>query len=118
MVGFAVAVDFHNVIGGSLIEDRGATMAEYLKSHLSDIPGVKLWTPMSRELSASMASFSIGGMSSSDVCNPLRERNKIQSRGLHEGGYHGARMSCAIHNTYEEMDKVIEAISEIAANRC
>ncbi|MEE2993244.1 MAG: aminotransferase class V-fold PLP-dependent enzyme [Gemmatimonadota bacterium] len=118
MVGFAVAVDFHNAIGGSLIEDRGATMAEYLKSHLSDIPGVKLWTPMSRELSASMASFSIGGMSSSDVCNPLRERYKIQSRGLHEGGYHGARMSCAIHNTYEEMDKVIEAISEIAANRC
>ena len=118
LVGFAVAIDFHNVIGTALIEDRGATMAEYLKSHLVDIPGVKLWTPMSRTLSASMASFSIGGMSSADVCNPLRDRYKVQSRGLHEGGYHGARLSCAIHNTYGEMDKVIEAVGEIAANRC
>ncbi len=118
LVGFAVAVDFHNAIGTSLVEDRGATMAEWLKTRLSDIPGVRVWTPMRRALSASMVSFSIAGMTSSDVGTPLRERYRIHSRGLHEGGYHGARISCAMHNSYEEMEKVVSAVTEIAANRC
>ena len=76
LVGFAVAVDFHNAIGTALIEDRGSSMAEWLKNRLSDIPG------------------------------------------LHEGGYHGARISCAMHNNYDEMEKVVRAVTEIAANRC
>ena len=118
MVGYAVAVDFHNAIGTALIEDRGAVMSEWLKTRLSDIPGVRVWTPMSRALSASMVSFSIAGMTSSDVGTPLRERYHIHSRGLHEGGYHGVRISCAMHNNYEEMEKVVSAVSDIAANRC
>ena len=118
LVGYAVAVDFHNAIGTALIEDRGAVMSEWLKTRLSDIPGVRVWTPMSRDLSASMVSFSIDGMTSSDVGTPLRERYHIHSRGLHEGGYHGARLSCAMHNNYEEMGKVVSAVSDIAANRC
>ena len=118
LVGFAVAVDFHNAIGTPLIEDRGAAMAGWLKTRLSDIPGVRVWTPMSRSLSASMVSFSIAGMTSSDVGTPLRERYRIHSRGLHEGGYHGARISCAMHNSYDEMDQVVSAVGEIAANRC
>ncbi len=118
LVGYAVAVDFHNAIGTPLIEDRGAAMSKWLKTRLSDIPGVRVWTPMSRELSASMVSFSIAGMTSSDVGTPLRERYRIHSRGLHEGGYHGARISCAMHNSYDEMEKVVSAVGEIAANRC
>ena len=93
-------------------------MAEWLKKRLSGIPGVRVWTPMSRNLSASMVSFSIAGMTSSDVGTPLRERYHIESRGLHEGGYHGARISCAMHNNYDEMEQVVRAVTEIAANRC
>jgi cysteine desulfurase/selenocysteine lyase len=118
LVGFAVAVDFHNAVGTSLIEERGAAMASYLKTGLAAIPGVRVLTPMSRFLSASMVSISIGGMTSGDVCTPLRQKYNIETRGLHEGGYHGARISCAIHNTYEELDAVIRAVAEIAANRC
>ena len=118
LVGFAVAVDFHNAIGTSLIEERGAAMAKWLKTRLSKIPGVRVWTPMNRGLSASMVSFSIAGMTSSDVGTPLRERYRIHSRGLHEGGYHGARISCAMHNSYDEMEQVVSAVKEIAANRC
>ena len=118
LVGFAVAVDFHNAIGTRLVEDRGAAMAKWLKNRLSDIPGVRVWTPTSRALSASMVSFSIAGMTSSDVGTPLRERYRIHSRGLYEGGYHGARISCAMHNSYEEMERVAGAVREIAANRC
>lgn len=118
LVGFAVAVDFHNAIGTPLVEDRGAAMAKWLKTRLSDIPGVRVWTPMSRDLSASMVSFSIAGMTSSDVGTPLREKYRIHSRGLYEGGYHGARISCAMHNSYDDMEKVVGAVGEIAANRC
>lgn len=118
MVGFAMAVDFHNAIGTALIEERGAAMAAYLKTGLAAIPGVKLWTPMARNLSAAMVSFSIPGMSSGDIGTPLRQRYKIDNRGLHEGGYHGIRLSCAIHNTYSEMDRIIEAVTEIADKRC
>ena len=118
LVGFAVAVDFHNAIGTPLVEDRGAAMSGWLKARLSDIPGVRVWTPMDRSLSASMVSFSIAGMTSSDVGTPLRERYRIHSRGLYEGGYHGARISCAMHNSYDEMEQVVGAVSEIAANRC
>ncbi len=118
LVGFAVAVDFHNAIGTPLIEDRGAAMATWLKTRLADIPGVRVWTPMGRDLSASMVSFSIAGMTSSDVGTPLRARYGIHSRGLHEGGYHGARISCAMHNSYDEMEQVVNAVTEIAANRC
>jgi len=118
LVGFATAVDFHNAIGTTLIEDHGATMSKWLKLRLAEIPGVRVWTPISRSLSASMVSFSIAGMTSSDLGTPLRERYHIQNRGLHEGGYHGARISCAIHNSYEEMEKVVDAVTEIAAKRC
>ena len=118
LVGFAVAVDFHNAIGTALIEDRGAALATYLKTGLAAIPGVKVWTPMARNLSVCMASISISGMNSSDLGTPLRQRYKVDSRGLHEGGYHGVRLSCAIHNSYEELDTVINAVAEIAANRC
>ena len=117
LVGFGVAVDFHNAIGTVLIEDRGATMAEYLKKRLAEIPGVKVLTPMSRKLSASMVSLSIGGMPSGEIGQALRQRYKIDNRGLHEGAYHGVRMSCAIHNTYEELDALIGAIAEIADKR-
>lgn len=117
-VGFGVAVDFHNAIGTPLIEERGLVMAEYLKSRLADIPGVDVLTPMARTLSAAMVSLSIGGMTSSEIGGALMQRYRIANRGLHEGGYHGVRMSCAIHNTYEEQDRLLEAIAEIAENRC
>ena len=117
MVGFGVAVDFHNAIGTTLVADRGATMAAYLKKKLMEIPGVRVLTPMSRKLSASMVSLAIGGMTSNDIGHPLRQRYNIETRGLHEGAYHGVRVSCAMHNTYEELDILISAIGEIAENR-
>lgn len=116
-IGFGVAVDFHNAIGTEAIEARGATMAEYLKTRLARIPGVAVLTPMSRRLSASMVSFGIGGMTSGDIGSALMQRYSIATRGLHEGGYHGTRVSCAIHNTYEELDRLLEAVAEITRNR-
>ncbi|MBT5876092.1 MAG: aminotransferase class V-fold PLP-dependent enzyme, partial [Candidatus Latescibacteria bacterium] len=117
IVGFGVAVDFHNAIGTDLIEERGATMASYVKKALANIPGVKVLTPAARKLSASMISLSISGMTSNDIGQPLRQRYNIDTRGLHEGAYHGVRVSCAIHNTYEELDTLINAVSEIAEKR-
>ena len=51
LVGFAVAVDFHNAIGTALIEDRGSSMAEWLKnrrcrhSTAGKVPYRESWSP-------------------------------------------------------------------------
>lgn len=113
-LGVGDAIDFQNIIGKDRVERRGRELATYLKKRLLEIDGVKLLTPMDPEMSAAITAFSIRDIPYDKIMDRLRERYNIVSRGIPDGGLNAVRLSTHIYNTYDQVDKAVEVIEDIA----
>ena len=73
----AQAFDFHLGIGRENVAARIAALTQELKAGLAGIPGVRVITPMSQDVSAGIVCFQIAGDEPEDAASKLR------SRGVH-----------------------------------
>ena len=110
--GFTEAVAFHQQMGGDAVEARTLTLAGQLKKALSEVPGVKVLSPMDDARSCGLTSFQIEGIASTDAVNRLWDEYGIVVRPVSE-------LSCiraATHafNNDEDLEKLISAVSELA----
>jgi hypothetical protein len=70
----APAFDFHLAIGKSHVQARPHALASQLERGLAAIPGVRVLTPMSDELSSGIAVFQVAGKTSEEVERALHAR--------------------------------------------
>jgi len=113
-LGVGDAIDFQNTIGKDRVEKRGRELATYLKKRLLEIDGVKLLTPMDPGMSAALTAFSIRDIPYNRIMDKLRERYNIFSRGIPDAGLNAVRLSTHIYNTYDQVDKAVEVIEDMA----
>jgi L-cysteine/cystine lyase len=109
--GMAEAIAYNQENGGAAIEARSLDLAEMLKSALRDIPDVTLTCPDEPELSSALVTFTVAGKEPLQVVEALWHRN-IAGRQVPEPT--GIRLCTAFFNTEDEVQRVAEALTEIA----
>ena len=114
IAGLGKAVEFQQVIGQEVIENRIRELITYFKKKLLEIPGLTLKTSMDPELSSGVASFEIEGKKSGDIWNIL-SKNKIRVRNVPE--FNSIRVSTHIYNKYEDIDLCLNIMHDIARGK-
>ncbi len=108
------AIDFHLAMGMARKEARLRYLKDYWCNKVKDIPKVKLYTSLKPEYACAMANFSIDGMKAAEISGALFDKWKIFTVGIELEKINGVRVSSNVFTSTEELDKLVEAIKEIA----
>ena len=117
IIGFGAAIDYLNNIGIDKINDYEKKLRSYLIDKLIKIPYVDI---INLESDSGIVSFNIDGIFSQDVAFFLNKYNICVRAGNHcakilknvTGVKNSIRVSLYFYNTFEEIDKFIELISD------
>ena len=110
--GLAEAIAFNQEIGAAAIEARTLELANTLKNMLVSIQGVSLTCPSDSSLGSGLVTFAMDGKDPGHVVEALWERG-IAARQVPNP--EGIRLCTAFFNTEEEVQRVVEALGEIAS---
>lgn len=108
----ADAFTMFSALGRDRVTSRIHTLATRLKDGLADIPGVRLRTPASPEISAGIVCFEVAGLRPREVVTRLRARQIVASVTPYRPPY--ARLTPGLFNTTSEIDRCIAAVATIA----
>ncbi|MBI4377719.1 MAG: aminotransferase class V-fold PLP-dependent enzyme [Nitrospinae bacterium] len=125
IAGLGAGIEFIENEGLKKIRDKELSLVTRIVDGLKEIKGVKLYGPSNPVDRVSVVSFNIEGKDPAEVGNILNERYDMMSRvGLHcspnahktIGTFPGGtvRVSVGYFNTQDDIDKLIEAIRDIA----
>jgi selenocysteine lyase/cysteine desulfurase len=110
------AVEFQNTIGKENIEARVRQLATQLKEGLTDIPGVRLQTPMDPRMSAGLTHFAVENVPMDNVRQGIMDTGRIHIRTSSRGDVEGCRASTHFYNMPHEVDELLRCIRHIAEN--
>lgn len=107
------AVDFQLAIGREAIAARVRELADYGKDALTRLPGVRLLTPRSHELSGAMARYAFPPLQDADrFAKVMQARRIVSSAGAGPAGG-GGRLSTHVYNSTADIDRFVDALREI-----
>ena len=106
--GMLEAIRFAQEIGLEDIERRNLDLAASMKEALQETPGVSLLSPIEKESSSGLVSFTIDGIEPKEAVSRLWEQHQIVARSVSLPSC--IRVSLHFFNTEEEVDKVVEAV--------
>ena len=110
--GLLEATRFIEEIGLENIEKRNLDLANSLQQGLSGINGVQILSPMTRENSSGLVSFNIEGWVPEEAVAKFWENHQIVCRQV--AFPKCIRASMHFFNTEEEVDLMLNAVSELA----
>ena len=111
---WASAAEYLAAIGLDAIWARTVALTTRLKQGLTEIPGVRVFTPLSAELSAALVGFDMAGWRPPDVRDALRRRWRIVLKAF-ETTRPGLRASVPFFLEEQEIDLLLEALATLAA---
>jgi selenocysteine lyase/cysteine desulfurase len=114
-LGMGDAVDFQATIGKKHIEARVKQLASRVRAGLKDIPGAKVYTPMSPELSGGLTTFSIRDVPKATVTKVLLDKYGIF---IPASGYNefSCRVSTHIYTLPSDVDRFLAGLRDISDN--
>ena len=107
------AFDLHQQIGRDRIAARIHSLNARLKLGLAGISGVRVYTPMSEELSAGLVCFAVSNLRPQTVVDRLHERKIIATMTPYATSY--ARLAAGLLTNEEQVDRVIEEIKILSS---
>ncbi len=115
IMGIGASLDFFSAIGMERVAARGRALAAYLKEQLSEIEKVELLTPKDPALSGSIVTFKIldDNKSYTDYITQIKKEYNIRLRPVGEHGLNAIRVSLHIYNTFEQVDRLVEAVKQV-----
>jgi cysteine desulfurase/selenocysteine lyase len=120
-IGLGAAVDWLSEVGMANVREHGRDVTTYATERLAEVPGLKLYGPSDSEQRGSLATFVLDGIHPHDVAEILG-RGGICVRAGHHcaqplmrrfGTPASTRASFAIHNTREDVDRLIEGLATV-----
>jgi selenocysteine lyase/cysteine desulfurase len=119
------AIDFQNAVGRARIEQRSRALASYLREQAAAMPGVQLYTSNDPRLSGAMTSLSVNGVPPAQLREHLRLRYDVYTAARAKGnrypadphGVEGIRLSTHFYNTFEQVDRVLKGLRELAGKK-
>lgn len=113
--GMLAAFRMHEAMGRARVAGRIGMLNDRLKRQLAEIPGVRVHTPASADLSAGLVAFEVAGMKPGDVTRQLLDRRIVASASPYAVSY--ARLAPSLVNTEDEVDRAVRAVAGIAGTR-
>jgi len=115
--GIGEAVNFQNAIGTKRKEERIRYLKNYWATKVQHIPKVKLHTSLKPEYSCAICGISIDGMTPTELDSALFNQYKIHTVSINYENIHCVRITPHVYTTIENLDKLVKAITEIAAKK-
>ena len=107
------AVEFLDSIGKEKAETRLRAIVTRLRRGIEAIPGASILTPSDPAISAGILIFSLPGIGGTDAFEALYRDHNVGS--AQAALVDGVRLSPHIYNTMADVDRVLDALREIAA---
>lgn len=119
------ALDFQLAIGPARIEQRVRDLSHYFRSEAARIPHVVLYTSDDPELSGGLTSLALDNVPAERAREYLRQRHDVYLAARAKGerypadphGVTGLRVSTHYYNTFEEVDRVLSGLKELASGK-
>jgi selenocysteine lyase/cysteine desulfurase len=111
-VGLGAAIRFLERIGMEIIWRRDRDLSTRLFDGLKAISYVQVLSPVHPDERSALITFKHEKLSFGAVQEHLNSRN-LRTRGVGEGGVNGIRISTHIYNTYDEVERVLEAVRTV-----
>jgi selenocysteine lyase/cysteine desulfurase len=116
------ALDFQLAIGPARIEQRIREMGQYFRAKAASIPHVVVYTPQDPAMAAGLTSLTLDNVDPVRAREYLRTRHDVYTAARAKGerypadpnGVSGFRVSTHYYNTYEEVDRVLTGLRELA----
>jgi selenocysteine lyase/cysteine desulfurase len=126
ILGYGVAMDFHEAIGRERITARCRQLNAYLRSQVDEIPSFRCLTSADPELSCALVSYALDKGKAGDVVRRLREHQVIlkpaqstyafcEEEGLPRESYNAIRFSTHIFNDEMDIDRGVEILRQVLA---
>ncbi len=119
------AIDFQLAIGPQRIEQRVRSLAGYLRTRAAEIPRVKLYSSNAPALSGGMTSLGLDNVRPARLIEYLRQRFDVYVASRAKGsrypadphGVEGIRISTHYFNTFEQVDRVLQALQDLSSGK-
>lgn len=111
-VGLGAAIKFLQRIGMEQVWRRDQALSTRLFNGLREIPHVQVLSPANQNERSALIAFKHEKLPYQEVQIHL-DTYKLRTRGVSEGGVNGLRISTHIYNTYEEVERVLEAVRTV-----
>lgn len=105
------AFEFHQTVGKATIEERTHNLNTMLKQGLKEIKHIKLYTPVTSELSCGINCFDVDRLKPDEVVQRLLKKNIIATSSPYRISY--ARLTPSIINTEDEVKRCISELEQI-----
>jgi isopenicillin-N epimerase len=105
------AFQFHQTIGKPRVADRIHSLNRQLKEGLAKMPNVKLYTPMTDELSAGIVCFDVNGVKADSVVEQLRKKKIVASVTPYKTLY--TRLAPGLLTSPAEVETTLAAVREV-----
>ena len=112
LVGLDAALDFHFRLGPERVRRRIRSLADRLRAGLSEIPKVKINSPVHPALAGAVVVYGVDGVPALEVQEGLWARRRLRVRSV--GDPLGVRHSCQIYNSEAQIDATLEVVRELA----
>ncbi len=106
------AVEFVDSAGLNEIEARVRVLTDRLKAGIAETSGVTLRSPESPEFSTGIVTFSVNGLTGTDLNAQMWERWRVLGRAALK--HSAMRLSTAFFTSDQEIDKLISAMGTLA----
>jgi selenocysteine lyase/cysteine desulfurase len=113
--GIGEAVNFQLAIGTKRKEERVRYLKNYWAEKVQHIPKVKLHTSLKPEYSCAICGVSIDGMTPGELDSALFSQYKIHTTSIVIENIKCVRITPHVYTTLPDLDKLVRAITEIAA---
>lgn len=115
------SLDLHNLIGTARKQQRIHRLKAYWMDGVKDVEGIRFHTSADPRHSCAIACFSLEGRKASTVADALFDRWKIHAISIERDGrpgeeapIHHIRVTPHVYTTFQELDRLVEAIRQIA----
>ncbi len=113
-IAMGLAIDYINSLGINNIEKRVSKLTEQLRAGLLEIPKVTLRSPVDLGFTTGIVTFSLGNIHGDQLSEEMLKRNILGRPSLRHTDISGLRISTAFFNTENELDFVLNAVSDIS----
>jgi cysteine desulfurase / selenocysteine lyase len=120
-IGLGAAVDYLSGLGMEAVREHSRDVTGYAVERLRSVPGLILHGPTELEHRGSLASFAFEDIHPHDVAEILGRDGVCVRAGHHcaqplmrrLGAPASSRASFAVHNTHEDVDRLIEGLDKV-----
>lgn len=109
------AIEFHEMIGSERKEKRLHYLKNYWMEKVKKVPKVKLNTSLHPKWGCAIGNVAIDGKKPGELDSFLFNKYKIHTVGIEWENIHGVRVTPNVYTTLENLDLLIEGITQFAA---